>query len=92
MIVDLSADHRFDDAWYYGLPELTRDAYAGERRIANPGCYASAMQLAVAPMLDLLDGRLRLLQLEAPELHRLAAAPLDFIEHPGAQRQNSSCP
>lgn len=56
VIVDLSADHRFDDAWYYGLPELTRDAYEGQRRIANPGCYASAMQLAVAPMLDLLDG------------------------------------
>src|SRR5690606_27797874 len=56
VIVDLSADHRFNDAWYYGLPELTRGAYAGQRRIANPGCYASAMQLAVAPMLDLLDG------------------------------------
>lgn len=56
VIVDLSADHRFDDAWYYGLPELTRGASAGQRRIANPGCYASAMQLAVAPVLDLLDG------------------------------------
>ena len=56
VIVDLSADHRFDDAWYYGLPELTRGAYAGERRIANPGCYATAMQLAIAPMLDVLDG------------------------------------
>ncbi|MBJ6984282.1 N-acetyl-gamma-glutamyl-phosphate reductase [Luteimonas sp. MC1750] len=56
VIVDLSADHRFDDEWYYGLPELTRDGYAGQRRIANPGCYASAMQLAVAPMLDLVDG------------------------------------
>src|SRR5690606_5556579 len=56
VIVDLSADHRFDDSWYYGLPELTRDGYAGQRRIANPGCYASAMQLAVAPMLGLLDG------------------------------------
>lgn len=56
VIVDLSADHRFDDAWYYGLPELTRDAHEGRRRIANPGCYASAMQLAIAPMLGLLDG------------------------------------
>jgi len=56
VIVDLSADHRFDDAWYYGLPELTRDGCEGQRRIANPGCYATAMQLAVAPMLDLLDG------------------------------------
>ncbi|MEN1960137.1 N-acetyl-gamma-glutamyl-phosphate reductase [Luteimonas sp. MJ246] len=56
VIVDLSADHRFDDDWYYGLPELTRATYAGQRRIANPGCYASAMQLAVAPMLDQLEG------------------------------------
>ncbi len=56
VIVDLSADYRFDDAWYYGLPELTRTRYAGQRRISNPGCYATAMQLAVAPMLDVLDG------------------------------------
>jgi N-acetyl-gamma-glutamyl-phosphate reductase len=56
VIVDLSADHRFDDGWYYGLPELTRDRYSGQKRIANPGCYASAMQLAVAPVLDLVEG------------------------------------
>ena len=56
VIVDLSADYRFNDAWYYGLPELNRDAYAGQRRISNPGCYATAMQLAITPMLDALDG------------------------------------
>lgn len=56
VIIDLSADHRFDGGWYYGLPELTRGRYAGQRRISNPGCYATAMQLAVAPMLDALDG------------------------------------
>lgn len=56
VIIDLSADYRFDDGWYYGLPELTRAAYRGQRRISNPGCYATAMQLAVAPMRDLLDG------------------------------------
>lgn len=55
-VVDLSADYRFDPAWYYGLPELTRAAYRGERRIANPGCYATAMQLAIAPLLDVLAG------------------------------------
>ncbi|EQD61126.1 N-acetyl-gamma-glutamyl-phosphate reductase, partial [mine drainage metagenome] len=37
VIVDLSADHRFDDAWYYGLPELTRARYAGSAASANPG-------------------------------------------------------
>lgn len=56
VIVDLSADYRFDDGWYYGLPELTRRRYRGERRISNPGCYATAMQLAIAPMRDLLQG------------------------------------
>jgi N-acetyl-gamma-glutamyl-phosphate reductase len=56
VIVDLSADYRFDDHWYYGLPELTRGDYHGQRRISNPGCYATAMQLAIAPMLDALDG------------------------------------
>jgi len=56
VIVDLSADYRFDAGWYYGLPELTRNTYAGQRRISNPGCYATAMQLAIAPMVDLLDG------------------------------------
>lgn len=56
VLLDLSADFRFDPAWYYGLPELTRDRYVGQRRISNPGCYATAMQLAIMPMLDVLDG------------------------------------
>jgi N-acetyl-gamma-glutamyl-phosphate reductase len=54
IIVDLSADFRFDERWYYGLPELTRARYAGQRRISNPGCYATAMQLALAPLRDAL--------------------------------------
>jgi N-acetyl-gamma-glutamyl-phosphate reductase len=52
VVLDLSADFRFDDAWYYGLPELTRAKAAGRRRISNPGCYATAMQLALAPLCD----------------------------------------
>lgn len=54
LVLDLSADYRFDTTWYYGLPELTRTRYAGEKRISNPGCYATAMQLAIAPLKDLL--------------------------------------
>ena len=54
VIVDLSADHRFDDDWTYGLPERRRDDIAGARRIANPGCYATAAQLALDP----IDGEL----------------------------------
>lgn len=56
VIIDLSADYRFDPEWYYGLPELTRRDYSGQRQISNPGCYATAMQLVVAPMLDVLEG------------------------------------
>lgn len=55
-IVDLSADFRFDATWTYGLPERNRAALAGATRISNPGCYATAMQLALAPVLDLVDG------------------------------------
>lgn len=56
VIVDLSADHRFDAAWVYGQPERKRAAIKGARRIANPGCYATAMQLALAPLVPLLEG------------------------------------
>jgi N-acetyl-gamma-glutamyl-phosphate reductase len=55
-VIDLSADHRFDADWHYGLPELTRKRLRDTRRIANPGCYATAMQLAIAPLADALAG------------------------------------
>src|SRR4029079_11209466 len=56
VIVDVSADHRFDDAWVYGLPEINRARIRGARRIANPGCYATAAALVVHPVKGLLDG------------------------------------
>lgn len=56
VVIDISADHRWDSEWVYGLPELFRDRIAGSRRIANPGCYATVMQLALAPLLDDTDG------------------------------------
>jgi N-acetyl-gamma-glutamyl-phosphate reductase len=56
VVIDISADHRFDDDWVYGLPELTRDKLGGARRIANPGCYATALQLAIAPFLEMIEG------------------------------------
>ncbi|EFY93710.1 arg-6 protein precursor [Metarhizium acridum CQMa 102] len=58
VIVDLSADHRFDSNFVYGLPELTkRSEIYKATRIANPGCYATAAQLGIAPMLDHLGGQ-----------------------------------
>lgn len=52
VIVDLSADYRFDDTWVYGQPERFGDRLRGAKRIANPGCYATGAQLALAPLID----------------------------------------
>ncbi|KAL3418780.1 Protein arg-6, mitochondrial [Phlyctema vagabunda] len=55
LIVDLSADYRFDSKWTYGLPELVkRTDIARATRIANPGCYATAAQLGIAPLVPFL--------------------------------------
>lgn len=56
VIVDLSADYRFDPEWAYGQPERFSDQLVNARRIANPGCYATGTQLALAPLLDQLVG------------------------------------
>jgi N-acetyl-gamma-glutamyl-phosphate reductase len=56
VIVDLSADYRFDTEWVYGQPERFAVNLDGARRIANPGCYATGAQLALAPLLDVLAG------------------------------------
>lgn len=53
LVIDISADHRFDSSWAYGLPESFHDAIASSRRIANPGCYATAMHLALRPLVSM---------------------------------------
>ncbi|CAH6718306.1 protein Arg5p,6, mitochondrial [[Candida] jaroonii] len=53
-IIDLSADYRFDTTgeWVYGLPELqSRSQIQQAKKISNPGCYATAGQVAIAPMI-----------------------------------------
>jgi N-acetyl-gamma-glutamyl-phosphate reductase len=37
--------------WVYGLPELFRERIQGATRIANPGCYPTAVSIALAPLL-----------------------------------------
>ncbi|KAG9248667.1 hypothetical protein BJ878DRAFT_487262 [Calycina marina] len=55
VIVDLSADYRFDKNWTYGLPELVnRSDIAKATRISNPGCYATAAQLGIAPLVPFI--------------------------------------
>jgi N-acetyl-gamma-glutamyl-phosphate reductase len=49
-VVDLSADLRAE--WQYGLPELHRVAIAKSGAVANPGCYATAALLALAPLVE----------------------------------------
>lgn len=70
-IVDLGADFRLTSAnqwvkyyggahagtWTYGLPELPgkRGQIKKATRVANPGCYATSISLAIAPALGLID-------------------------------------
>jgi N-acetyl-gamma-glutamyl-phosphate reductase len=66
VVVDLSGAHRLRDAalatrwygvapgaWSYGLPEVSPPE---GRLIANPGCYATAALLALAPLAGVIDG------------------------------------
>lgn len=55
ILVDLSADFRFDDRWTYGFTERDRERVRGSRRISNPGCYATAIQAAIAPVVPWLS-------------------------------------
>ena len=59
IIIDLSADYRFDNTWLYSLPEVNNfkqgKQFSKKIKISNPGCYATAMQLAIAPIKDLLS-------------------------------------
>ncbi|TFK50533.1 acetylglutamate kinase ARG6 [Heliocybe sulcata] len=56
VVVDLSADYRFEDGWTYGLPELYgREAIRVSKRISNPGCYATNSQLLIAPLLKYVN-------------------------------------
>ena len=49
-VIDLSTDFRLDPAWTYGLVDWKPERMRGARRIANPGCFATALQLALLPL------------------------------------------
>ncbi|MDO8367651.1 MAG: N-acetyl-gamma-glutamyl-phosphate reductase [Saprospiraceae bacterium] len=56
-IIDLSQDFRLaadavlgDRNFVYGLPELQRETIQSAQNIANPGCFATAIQLALLPL------------------------------------------
>lgn len=50
LVIDLSHDFRWAPGFTYGLPELQREAISQSRRIANPGCFATAIQLGLLPL------------------------------------------
>jgi N-acetyl-gamma-glutamyl-phosphate reductase len=50
-IIDLSQDHRLGRKdWIYGLPELNREKIRKAQFLANPGCFATCIQLAILPL------------------------------------------
>lgn len=54
-VVDLSQDFRLGEtvngrSFVYGLPEANRDAIKQASNIANPGCFATAIQLGLLPL------------------------------------------
>ena len=52
-IIDLSNDYRLKDSadgFIYGLPELNLKAIKSANKIANPGCFATAIQLGILPL------------------------------------------
>jgi N-acetyl-gamma-glutamyl-phosphate reductase len=54
-LIDASTAHRTAPGWVFGLPELApgqRDALRQAKRIANPGCHASAFILLLRPLVD----------------------------------------
>jgi N-acetyl-gamma-glutamyl-phosphate reductase len=51
-VVDLGSDFRLEAEWAYGLTELFRQDVLDSRQIANPGCYATAATLALAPLAE----------------------------------------
>lgn len=53
LIVDLSQDFRLKregNHFVYGLPELNREAIRNAKAVANPGCFATAIELGLLPL------------------------------------------
>jgi N-acetyl-gamma-glutamyl-phosphate reductase len=60
-IIDLSQDFRLtanrqssivNRNFIYGLPELNRNAIKSAQNIANPGCFATCIQLGLLPLAE----------------------------------------
>jgi len=54
-VIDASTAHRTQPGWVFGLPELApgqREKLRAAKRIANPGCHASAFIMLLRPLVD----------------------------------------
>lgn len=60
-VIDLSIDHRGDDDWAYGLPEIFENEIKKAKKVANPGCYATSILLALYP----LKGKIKSIRISA---------------------------
>ena len=49
-IVDIGGDHRFAEAWTYGMADVWPEQIRQATRVANPGCYPAASLTALAPL------------------------------------------
>lgn len=50
-VIDLAQDFRDESEGYvYGLPEINKERIAAAKSVANPGCFATALQLSLLPL------------------------------------------
>ena len=94
-VIDASTAHRVDPAWAFGLPELARDQrekIRAGKRIANPGCHATAFILALRPLVA--DGLLPAdTQIAANSITGYSGGGKKMIEHyRGPQRIDAPRP
>jgi N-acetyl-gamma-glutamyl-phosphate reductase len=94
IVIDLSGDHRLPaelhakhygfarvgDPWVYGLPELGAARLLGQTRIANPGCFATALALALWPAAGAFSGRVQATGLTGST--GSGATPAEGTHHP----------
>jgi N-acetyl-gamma-glutamyl-phosphate reductase len=94
VVIDLSGDHRLDEPahsaaygfpratgrWVYGLPESGPERIIGQKRIANPGCFATALSLALLPLAGKMQGRVSAVGITGST--GSGATPTDTTHHP----------
>ena len=74
-VIDASTAYRVAPDWAYGFPEMSKEQrgkIAASKRISNPGCYPTAVQLGFLPLLERCLG--------TPGVH-VIDCPVDYSEN-----------